>query len=303
MLGSSTLFRPRITWSIGVYLQQVLSLPPRGRPDFLLRANSPLRLPSSPHTRADPFLFSHRDRLYLFYETQIADDYGQIAVAEIERSGLRQIGPVLAEPFHLSYPCVFSLGETIYLLPESQGAGELRLYRFDQFPDKPVFFRTLMMGEFADPSPIFIGGMLYIFATTSRGLELFLIENLEEGNVTAHPCNPITTDPRFSRCGGMPFIFEGQLVRPAQNCAGRYGENLSLLVIKALSPEQYREEPLAIDLMVTDQDWNRGGAHHVSTCEFDGRLAVAVDGQSPDHFYQKFMIRTWMIATGRKRRT
>ncbi len=302
MLNLRALLRRRTAWSIAVYFQPTLTLPPRGPPAYLIRTNRARRLPNSPHTCADPFLFPYDGRLYLFYETQIADDFGQIALAIIDPAGLTQLGTVLAEPFHLSSPCVFSFNETMYLIPESHDSNEVRLYRFDLFPNKLVFIRTLVVGNFVDPTISYFDGLFYIFATSSNGLEIFVTHDLEDGNVAAHPCNPITNDPRFSRSGGMPFTFEGQLVRPAQNCATRYGENLSLLAIKKLSPFEYREEPMALDLFTSDQDWNRAGSHHVSTCAFEGGIAVAVDGQAADPLYQKFLIRAWMLVTGRKRR-
>jgi len=277
-------------------------MPPRGKPDFLLRSDSAFRLPSAPHTRADPFVFCHNDRLYLFFETQVADDFGQIAASEIVGSSIRHLGSVLAEPFHLSYPAVFAESGHIYMLPESQGAGEIRLYRFDDFPVRPMFLRTLLRGEYADPSPVKVEGVWYIFATSPRGLELFFTEDISCGELTAHPSSPITNDRRYSRCGGMPFLLRGQLVRPAQNCASRYGENLSLLTILELSRSSYQEELLSSNFLANDQPWNASGGHHMSICRSAGGFAVAIDGQAPDSLHHKFLMRAWMAATGRSRR-
>lgn len=108
-LGS--FFRRGTSWSTAIYLQPALTLPPLGEPDHLLRGNAPLRLPWSSHTRADPFLFVRDDRLYLFYESQVADDFGRIDCAEIDGHRIRHLGTVLAEPFHLSYPSAFADGQ------------------------------------------------------------------------------------------------------------------------------------------------------------------------------------------------
>jgi len=285
-----------------VYLQPHLSLPPRGEPDYLIRSNRLFRLPSAPHTQADPFVFSRAGCLYLFFETQVADDFGKIEAAELSGSNIRRLGAVLSEPFHLSYPAVFGDEDRIYMLPESQGAGEMRLYRFDRFPDGPQFLRTLLPGQYADPSPVRVDGIWYIFATGPRGLELYFTEDLESGGLAAHPASPITNDSRYKRCGGMPFELDGRLVRPAQDCTARYGENLSLLAIRELSPTSYREELLTSGLLANDQPWNSSGGHHVSLCRTASGFAVAVDGQSPDALHHKFLKRAWMAATGRKRR-
>ena len=40
-------------------------------------------------------------------------------------------GVVLSEPHHLSFPFVFRSGDRVYMLPETEQAGELTLYRFE----------------------------------------------------------------------------------------------------------------------------------------------------------------------------
>jgi hypothetical protein len=46
------------------------------------------------------------------------------------------------------------------MLPETQASGEVRLYKFDSFPDKLHFHQTLLTGAYTDPSPIFVDGNL-----------------------------------------------------------------------------------------------------------------------------------------------
>ena len=43
---------------------------------------------------------------------------------------------VLDEPFHMSYPYVFKWQEDFYMIPESQEANSVRLYRALDFPTK-----------------------------------------------------------------------------------------------------------------------------------------------------------------------
>ena len=56
-----------------------------------------------------------------------------------------------------------------------------------------------------------------------------------------HRLNPLTIDIRSSRCGGKPFLYQGNLYRPAQNSSKQYGRAISLCRIEALSPEEFRE--------------------------------------------------------------
>ena len=86
--------------------------------------------------QADPFLFSHGGRTWMFFEDfPHATRKGVIAVCEIDASG-HPGAPrvVLEEPFHLSYPFVFEHDGEIYMLPETAAAGCIRLYHADPFP-------------------------------------------------------------------------------------------------------------------------------------------------------------------------
>lgn len=297
----------RSIWSTAIYRQAALSLPPVGEPDSLLATTRRLRRPRDVHTRADPFLFRSGDDLYLFIETQTLDDPGRIeayvapGIDAQARVDFRLIGTVLAEPFHLSYPHVFAVGTAIYMLPESQDAGAVRLYRFAEFPGKLALHRDLLVGRYADPSPVFVEGVWYLFATSSRGLELFVTDDLVDGTLALHPASPITADARYSRCGGVPFVIDGQLVRPAQDCGNHYGANVSLMRIDSLSPTEYSESLLRPAIFTGDQAWNAAGGHHVSVCPMPHGVVVAIDGQVADHLLQRIAIRVWMTITGYRR--
>lgn len=272
------------TWATAVYFGDFESLPPAGLPNFLLEDRRLFRGLRHIHTYADPFLFCEGEDLYLFVETQVLSEHGKIsAYASHGGKDFEHIGIVLEEPFHLSYPNVFRIGDKIYMIPESQGSDAVRLYEFLDFPRNLVFRRELLIGKYADPSPFLKDGIWYMFATSSRGLELFFSDDLVAGDLTPHPANPITQDARYRRCGGVPFDIGARLIRPAQDCSRRYGENLSLMEIESLSPETYRERLHQAELFEKQEYWNRWGGHHISICDYDGRTAIAVDGQSEDY--------------------
>lgn len=302
----------RPIWSTAVYRQAALTLPPVGESDFLLASTRRLGRPRDVHTRADPFLFGSGEDIYLFIETQVLDDPGRIEgyvahggaaqeSAAPGRADFRSIGTVLAEPFHLSYPHVFAVGTTVYMLPESQEAGAVRLYRFADFPRKLELYRELLAGRYADPSPLFVNGVWYLFATSSRGLELFVTDDLIDGTLALHPASPITADPCYSRCGGVPFVIDGQLVRPAQDCTDRYGANLNLMRIDRLSPTEYSESLLRPAIFTGEAAWNVAGGHHVSVWPTPHGVTVAIDGQIGDYLVHRIAIRVWMMMTSYRR--
>lgn len=284
----------RPSWTTGVYLQDTLQVPPPGLPIALLTSGAALRHPGTPHTRADPFLFEQCGRIFLFVEAQTLDDPGQIEAYEITSGGPEKVGTVLVEPFHVSYPCVFRIGADIYMLPETAASGKMRLYRFDDFPKGLKHQRDLLLGWYTDPSPILIDGVWYIFCTSDQGLLIFYTTDLIRGELRPHPCNPITADPRYRRSAGVPFFYEGELIRPAQDCTRRHGENVNLLRIEVLSQTEYRETPRRENILAREHWWNARGGHHVSVCPYPGGIAVAVDGQAIDSLINKLAARVWM---------
>lgn len=289
----------RPVWSSAVFLQQELTIPPNAPADILVSCRSGMRWPTSPHTKADPFLFEHRGRLFLFFETQVLDNPGRIEVAEIMAGGAGELEPVLEEPFHLSYPHVFEMGGDIFMLPETSASGEVRLYKFERFPQVLRFERTLLTGTYTDPSPVLVDGIWYLFLTSARGLELFYTADLLHEQLCEHPLSPITAHPAYCRSAGVPFYHRGELIRPAQDCSGRYGGDVNLVRIDAISPREYRETPMVDGLLSRDQPWNDLGGHHLSICRrSDGSHAVALDGQAADSIVNKIIARLWRKISG-----
>src|ERR1700759_3872508 len=78
---------------------------------------------------ADPFRIVVGEAVYVFAEAwDRSTQRGQIAVFHLNgRDRVIRSGIVLAEPFHLSYPCVFKYRGQYYMLPEAWESGELIL--------------------------------------------------------------------------------------------------------------------------------------------------------------------------------
>ena len=81
------------------------------------------------------------------------------------------------------------------------------------------------------------------------------------------PQNPVKLDNRSARPAGTPFVYDGQLIRPAQVCVGGYGEAIALNRIVHCSPELYREESMRVllpELLTGGLVSNPHGFHTVS---------------------------------------
>jgi len=245
---------------------------------------------TSPHTQADPFLIVEGDALFLFYERMLPRGRGEIAclrTTDLETFG--DEGVVLREAHHLSWPFVFRSAGQFYMMPESSGAGEVALYRFESFPRRPTKCRTLLSGSFTDPVLIEEEGQWYLFATSSRGFELFVAADLLTGKFKPHPGSPVSRDPRYSRSGGPPLRIDGKLVRIAQDCSRSYGQNVSLIEIERLTPSAYAERVLVADFFARKDFWNREGAHHLCVAAFKGKTIVAADGRHRDYWINKLL--------------
>ena len=204
--------------------------------------------------QADPFLFAHGGRTWLFYEDfPYATRKGVIAVCELDASG--RPGPsriVLEEPFHLSYPCVLEHDGTIYMLPETSAAGCSRLYRADPFPDRWVQDHVLVDGvEANDATLIEHEGRFWLFATLSGdggsswdALALFQAPNLL-GPWTPHPGNPVLIDAGAARPAGSMWHEGATLMRIAQDCRGAYGDGLAICRVDRLDGERYAQTIVA----------------------------------------------------------
>ncbi|GFK95242.1 hypothetical protein NNJEOMEG_03100 [Fundidesulfovibrio magnetotacticus] len=220
-------------------------------PDFATRPFTPL-FPPKGTGWADPFLFEHNGRRWLFAEEIPGQGRGRLCVLE-ERpgGGFGAARRILEEPFHLSYPQVFAHGGQVWMVPETGAAGQVRLYRCTDFPLRWELDRVLLEGPAADATFLEHGGRWWLFATLKRPGgsswdELHLFHAPDRfGPYEPHPCNPVVRDVRRARPGGRVFLRGGRLYRPGQDSSGHYGRALAMLEITRLDAQGYAERPVA----------------------------------------------------------
>lgn len=287
------------SWSVGVFVSNTPAIEVSGNPVLLLDSRRLLRAPWDIRIRADPFLFVADDRLYMFIETQIGDRPGTIsAYVTDDLDDWRSLGEILAEPFHLSYPQVFAIGDRHYLMPEARRSGQLRLYRFERFPGDVVLERVLLDVPVTDPTPFHHQGMWYLFATIGETLRLFVTDDLVGGELRPHPAGVIETRRDYRRNAGPIIELGSRLYRLSQAHRHRYGDHLCLFEIERLTPQSYRETLVCDDLPFPAFDWSRDGCHHSSAVRFRDRWVTAIDGQVADFYVHKITDRAgrWLLA-------
>jgi hypothetical protein len=199
---------------------------------------------------ADPCVVTFEGRDFVFFEDySFRTGRGTISCATVEPSGrVITIEPVLEEPFHLSYPFVFEIDKSYFMIPESGSAKSIRLYRAVHFPLRWEFERVLMGGVRAVDTTIHLRNeMLWMFtnigqpgASVQDELHLFYANSLY-GPWQAHPQNPIVSDVRRARSAGRLFTNGGTLLRPSQNSSISYGGSIVINAVEEMTTTAYRE--------------------------------------------------------------
>ncbi len=197
---------------------------------------------------ADPFGIAQGDTITILAEEYPATtNRGKIS-SFVVRDGtvVRDPTVVLELDGHLSYPYLFRHEGKLYCVPESNELGETTLYEITRFPDQWTKVRTLLRGKYVDPTLIQHGGRWWLFASSMEheGVTTLYIWHaaglLDEW--IPHTGNPVKVDVCTSRPAGTPFVHEGQLYRPAQNCGLTYGGGVALNRVTRLTANEFEEE-------------------------------------------------------------
>jgi hypothetical protein len=240
---------------------------------------------------ADPFMLQANGLWHMFFEVlNWRTDKGEIALA-ISEDGLAWTYQkvVLSEPFHLSYPYVFSWMNEYYMIPESCQAGEVRLYTALEFPWRWSLLGVLFEGpHMVDSSIVRFADRWWLFVGAGEEnqhdtLRLYRADDLR-GPWIEHPNSPIVQgNARISRPGGRLMVMGGRVVRIAQDCRPHYGTQVRAFEVTDLTPEVYQEREVERSPVLAPGrvGWNACGMHHVDAQHLaDGRWLACVDGLS-----------------------
>ena len=237
--------------------------------------------PSKDKFWADPFVISRDDKYSIFVEEFIyAKNKGHISVLELDKAGkLLRVKKLIDKPYHMSYPFVFESEGAYFMIPETGENRTIDLYKCIDFPDNWVFVKNIMKDVNAVDTTLFnYNGKWWLFTVIdeinssldgSPELFLFFTDNIFSGTWTSHPLNPVVSDIRIARPAGKVFIHNGNIYRPSQDCAGRYGKAFNINQILTLSETEYKE--VRVRKIEPDWDSNLKGTH---TFNFDGDFTV-----------------------------
>jgi len=236
-------------WHVGMITQPIS--------DFLKPDNTPkiiwLPTPDKEKYIADPFGLIRDGRIFILCEEF---DYSTckgriVCYAEDEDHTFGASHVAMEVPFHLSYPYLLEWNGETYCIPETCQAREVSLYRAQEFPYRWEKAATLI--------PNFPGLDTSVFEFDGRWW--LTCANLEDGpweklfiwradNLTGpwlpHSANPVKISRHSSRPAGTPFMHEGILYRPAQDCSKSYGQSVVINRVKRLTKDEFEEEEVTV---------------------------------------------------------
>lgn len=230
---------------------------------------------------ADPFVVYKNERFFVFVEEFIyRKNKGHISVLELDKTGnLMNTQRIIEKSYHMSYPFVFEYNGTFYMIPETSSNNTIDLYKCVSFPDKWEYFKNIMNDiKAVDTTLYYYNNKWWLFTVIDEtnnmsGCEtelfLFYSDDILSDKWICHPKNPIVADVRSARPAGKIFRHEGKLIRPSQDCSGRYGNAFILNHILNLSETEYEESP--VSRVNPDWDTNLRGTH---TYNFDQNFTI-----------------------------
>jgi hypothetical protein len=238
---------------------------------------------------ADPFMVRAGSGWYLFFEVMNGQsEKGEIGLAVSDDAmHWRYDSIVLSEAFHMSYPQVFAWGGDHYMIPETNRAGAVRLYRARRFPYDWEVAGVLLTGSHLSDASVFRSDERWWMFVETGGqprfdvLRLYHAPDLTGPWVEHHQSPIVNGDTRLARPAGRVVTHEGRIIRFAQDVYPTYGTAVRALDVTRLTVDTYEERTIGGDPMLgpTGVGWNADGMHHVDAHLLpDGRWIACVDG-------------------------
>ena len=198
---------------------------------------------------ADPFLFEKDGKTYLFYELFLEKEHkGVIAVSVFDGKGFTAPTTVIEEPFHLSFPCIFTIGDKVYMIPETGSQNAIILYECVDFPYKWQQKKTLLKIESPSDTIVYTKDKeIFVLASILKGSPSSaqnLLYRLDKKALTLNLC---ATQQDYGNAGfrnaGFLLTYKDGLIRPGQNCPQNdYGKSLYFWKVLKLTDGDFAEE-------------------------------------------------------------
>jgi hypothetical protein len=187
---------------------------------------------------------------------------GDIATTVFDGETFQASTTALKTETHLSYPFLIKSDGEWVLIPEHSEARNVSSFLFDHCgvanERRAIFHDT----DLIDTTFLKFDGKVWAFAlmndcVNNTQLYLFVADHID-GPWRFHPLNPIKSDVRSARPAGTPFVHEGKLYRPAQDCSRVYGGAVTVNEIITMTETDYREIEVSKVEPLSDGLYNDG---------------------------------------------
>jgi hypothetical protein len=202
---------------------------------------------------ADPFVITRDEKTVCYVEDYCyRQKRGCITAIEIiDNRNYSVLGPVIQEPFHMSFPFLFEYKQELYMIPETFQSNSIRLYKCIEFPLKWEYQKDILTNVSAADSIVFdYNGKWWLLCNINVSgkaeycstLYAFYSESPLSDKWMAHELNPLIFDSNTARNGGILDGNSSSPVRPRQKQDfDFYGKSLTLARIKNLTPSSFGE--------------------------------------------------------------
>lgn len=176
---------------------------------------------------ADPFILSADPQtiIVLAEEWYYPINHGRISRLKISRDEFRllEVKPILQLETHLSFPYIFRENDIVYICPENEESGCVKIYEYDTVSDRltrPVGLvnKPLMDVQiFKSDGQYFLTGVEYSTGeqTDTRILQVYTADNL----LGPYRLNQVIESEYCDKRGaGLIFEYNGKAIRPSQCC-------------------------------------------------------------------------------------
>lgn len=238
---------------------------------------------SRDHFQADPFLMpSKNGYVDIMYEDfSIDDNYGNISLMTLDSDlNLVKSKVLLDTNSHLSFPFTYTEGGRTFVFPESTKKGCLSCYFYDEEKQSLNYLTNILEMPLYDPAILRHNGKYWLFGTVFENrsdykMHVFYSDTLL-GMYTPLKSNPVKKGLNGNRAAGNFINVDGVLYRPAQNCATRYGDSITINKIRTLNEDSYSEEPY-MTIRINEKNKQEHNIHTIHTINSFNNLIV-VDG-------------------------
>jgi hypothetical protein len=255
------ILRPHEIWNIGIVREPIdVFLEPKVRPTVHW-------LPTTRKDEflADPFAVVRDNEVHIFCEELDRQvNKGRIVYIKADEDGCCHERRVVIEySYSISYPYLIEYEGEIYCVPETHQAREISLYHAKRFPYDWYKADTLVRGIAGlDPTILEFGEYWWLMCcdndvSSLSGLFIWYARSLK-GPWLPHAANPVKKSTSSSRPAGTPFVRNGCLYRPAQDCSKTYGWRVILNQVTRLTPTEFEEQQVTTIEPYADSEYPHG---------------------------------------------